>query len=200
MFLSKGENYINRRHIYFLSWILIMTIHILYTCLVISPRNAFTSIYIIVWDATKVNNPRSCCKWLGTEHWRHLLYIMKKPKKGNGSTMYQNKHIFIFFFCFSSDTYTYLSDEILQPNRIGIKLYWITTYIDQLIVISILEIPKDSGIIQIGQVRHIIHFIKFGRIDLENLLFFQILFLKTKQIICVVWFLLYMSKPKSIHI
>ena len=80
-----------------------------------------------------------------------------------------------------------MSDEILQPNRIGIKLYWITTYIDQLIVISILEIPKDSGIIQIGQVRHIIHFIKFGRIDLENLLFFQILFLKTKQIIFVVW-------------
>ena len=112
--------------------------------------------------------------------------------------MYQNKHIFIFFFCFSSDTYKYFSDEILQPNRIRIKLYWITTYIDQLIVISILEIPKDSGIIQIGQVRHIIHFIKFGRIDLENLLFFQILFLKTKQIICVVWFLLYMSKPKSI--
>ena len=102
----------------------------------------------------------------------------EKAKKGNGSTMYQNKHIFIFFFCFSS--------YILEWwNRI--KLYWITTYIDQLIVISILEIPKDSGIIQIGQVRHIIHFIKFGRIDLENLLFFQILFLKTKQIIFVVW-------------
>ena len=59
------------------------------------------------------------------------MHNEKAKKKEMGRQCTKTNTFSSFFFCFSSDE----------------KLYWITTYIDQLIVISILEIPKNGGII-----------------------------------------------------
>ena len=41
-----------------------------------------------------------------------------------------------------------------------------TTYINQLDVITLLQVVQDSTVVEIGQIGHVFNFFEFGRIDL----------------------------------
>ena len=63
------------------------------------------------------------------------------------------------------------TDLLLLETRMN------STYVDELVVVSVLEVPKNSGVIQVSQVRHVLNLLEFRRIDLEDLVLFQRLFL-----------------------
>ena len=52
------------------------------------------------------------------------------------------------------------------------------TYVNELMEVSVFKVPQHRGVVQVGQVGHVVDFVKFWRIHLQNLLFFQILFLE----------------------
>lgn len=48
------------------------------------------------------------------------------------------------------------------------------TYVDQLMVVSLLQVMEDRSIVKIGQIGHIFGFLVFGRIDLLEEIFLKI--------------------------
>ena len=62
------------------------------------------------------------------------------------------------------------------------------TYVNELMEVSVFKVPQHRGVVQVGQVGHVVDFVKFWRIHLQNLLFFQILFLerfREEETICI---------------
>lgn len=53
------------------------------------------------------------------------------------------------------------------------------TYVDQLGTITLAQVMQDRGIVKIGQVRHILAFLVFGRVDLADQILLEILGLST---------------------
>ena len=62
-------------------------------------------------------------------------------------------------------------DHNAEQARVGV---------DQFGLVPGLEVPEDRGLIEEGQVSHVITLLKFGRVDLTNELRLEDLFLETK--------------------
>ena len=56
-----------------------------------------------------------------------------------------------------------------------------SSYVDEFALVSALEVPEDGGLVQVGQVGHVLAFLKLGRVDRYHQLTLGHLFLK-KQI------------------
>ena len=51
------------------------------------------------------------------------------------------------------------------------------THVDELSVVALLQVVEDRGIVQIGQVRHVLDLLILGRVDLSDLVLLKVLFL-----------------------
>ena len=52
--------------------------------------------------------------------------------------------------------------------------------VDELILVPDNRVPQDTSIIEVSQTRHVIGTVKFGRVDLSNLILLEDFFLKLK--------------------
>ena len=66
-------------------------------------------------------------------------------------------------------------DGNTEETRVGV---------DEFILVPDHRIPQNTSIIEIGQAGHIIRAVKFGRIDLSNLISLEDFFLEIKNSVC----------------
>ena len=66
-------------------------------------------------------------------------------------------------------------DGNTEETRVGV---------DEFIFVPDHRIPQNTSIIEIGQAGHIIRAVKFGRIDLSNLISLEDFFLEIKNSVC----------------
>lgn len=49
------------------------------------------------------------------------------------------------------------------------------SYVDELVVVTLLEIVKDGGVVEVGQVGHVLGFLILGRVHLLQLVLLEVL-------------------------
>lgn len=65
------------------------------------------------------------------------------------------------------------------PRASSVEIGPVRTYVDQLVVVSLFQVVQYRGVVQVGQVRHVLGFLILGRVHLAHLFLLKIFHLRS---------------------